>query len=478
MPASDNLITGPVVQTQPTDAGSRTQSFTGAIRLRLRVPARLRNLELVLLVFACVINLAAIWLVQLGALEELDSSILTLGIGLTVLVFAMHLTMRFVARDADPFILPIATVLNGLGVAMIYRIDVGHGYSGWDSAGIRQIAWTAIAIAIAIVVLVAIRNHRVLQRFRFVAMFAGVVLLLMPLIPGIGDERFGALIWIKVGPLSFQPGELAKIALAIFFAGYLVTARDSLSMVGKRVLGLQFPRARDLGPILVVFALSMGVLIFQRDLGTSLLYFGLFLVMIYVATGRSSWIVLGLGMFLSGALVASQVLTYVQGRFSAWLDAFSQTNYDRTGGSYQLVQGLFGLGNGGVIGTGLGEGRPGIVPLAESDYIIASLGEELGLIGLFAILCLYLLLVARGFRIGFAGQDDFGRLLGVGLAFVVALQVFIVVGGVTRVIPLTGLTTPFLAAGGSSLVANWIIVALLLRLSDTVRNQPRAVIEP
>jgi len=240
---------------------------------------------------------------------------------------------------------------------------------------------------------------------------------------------------------------------------------------------MQFPRARDLGPILVVFALSMGVLIFQRDLGTSLLYFGLFLVMIYVSTGRASWIVLGLGMFLTGALVAAQVLNYVKGRFSAWLDAFSQENYDRIGGSFQLVQGLFGLGNGGLIGTGLGEGRPAVVPLAESDYIIASLGEELGAIGLFAILCLYLLLVARGFRIGFAGQDDFGRLLGVGLAFVVALQVFIVVGGVTRVIPLTGLTTPFLAAGGSSLVANWIIVALLLRLSDTVRNQPRAVIE-
>lgn len=215
------------------------------------------------------------------------------------------------------------------------------------------------------------------------------------------------------------------------------------------------------------------MLIFQRDLGTSLLYFGLFLVMIYVATGRSSWIILGLTLFVSGALVANQTLTYVNGRVRAWLDAFSSEVFNADGGSYQLVQGLFGLANGGIVGTGLGRGRPEITPLAESDYIITSLGEELGLVGLFAILGLYLLFVSRGFRIGFAGQDDFGRLLGVGLSFVIALQVFVVIGGVTRVIPLTGLTTPFLAAGGSSLVANWIIVALLLRLSDSVRSAPQ-----
>ena len=220
----------------------------------------------------------------------------------------------------------------------------------------------------------------------------------------------------------------------------------------------------------------MAIIVFQRDLGTALLYFGLFLVMLYVATGRASWIIIGLGLFFGGAFAASQLLPYVGGRFDAWLDAFNPAVYDQIGGSYQLVQGLFGLANGGLVGTGLGRGRPDIVPLAESDYIIASLGEELGLIGLFAIIALYLLFVSRGFRIGFTGQDDFGRLLGVGLSFVVALQVFIVIGGVTRVIPLTGLTTPFLAAGGSSLVANWIIVALLLRLSDSVRHQPRLVV--
>ena len=247
-------------------------------------------------------------------------------------------------------------------------------------------------------------------------------------------------------------------------------------MVGKKFIGMRLPRARDLGPILVVWLMAMAVIVFQRDLGTGLLIFGLFLVMIYVATARVSWVILGLLLIVGGAVVASQILPYVNDRFQNWLIPFSDKIYNEQGGSFQLVQGLFGLAQGGLIGTGLGQGQPWITPLANSDYIIASLGEELGLAGLFAIFALYLLFVARGLRIGFAGQDDFGKLLAVGLSFTVALQCFIVIGGVTRVIPLTGLTTPFLAAGGSSLVANWIIVALLLRLSDTVRNQPRLVV--
>jgi cell division protein FtsW (lipid II flippase) len=454
-------------------------TFTSTIRLKLRVPARLRNLELLLVLFAIIIMLSAITLVQLGALGAVDQAVLGAGALLGVLVLAMHVTLRIVASEADPFILPIAATLNGLGIAMIYRVDLADKLYGWDNGGIRQMGWTAAAIVISIAIVVLVRNHRVLQRYRYIAMFSGIVLLLMPMLPIIGsDLGTSARLWVEIGPFSFQPGELGKVALAIFFAGYLVQARDSLSMVGRKVLWMQFPRARDLGPILVVFAASMLVLVVQRDLGTALLYFGLFLVMIYVATGRSSWIVLGLSMFLLGAFVASQTLGYVGGRVDAWLDAFNPEVYEATGGSYQLVQGLFGLADGGLIGTGLGQGRPDITPLAESDYIISALGEELGLIGLFAILALYLLFVSRGFRIGFAGNDDFGRLLGVGLAFVIALQVFVVIGGVTRVIPLTGLTTPFLAAGGSSLVANWIIVALLLRLSDTVRSQPQLVVDP
>jgi cell division protein FtsW (lipid II flippase) len=445
---------------------------------RIRLPQKLRNVELGLLIFACAINAVSVVLVQLGALGTIDTTLISLGAVLSLLVFGLHIVMRVVARDADPFLLPIATVLNGLGIAMIYRIDIAEKQYGWDSAAVRQIAWSAIAIACAIAVMLIIRNHRVLFRYTYLAGLAAIVLLLLPLVPGLGREVSGARVWIGFGDFAtFQPGEVAKIALAVFFAGYLVRNRDSLSMVGKKVLGIRFPRARDLGPLLVVWALSMSVIVFQRDLGTALLYFGLFLVMLYVATGRLSWVLLGLALFFGGAFVASRSLDYVQGRFTNWLDAFNPAVFSADGGSYQLVQGLFGLAHGGLIGTGLGQGRPDITPLAHSDYIIASLGEELGLAGIFAILVLYLLYIERGFRIGFAGQDDFGKLLGVGLSFVVALQCFIVIGGVTRVIPLTGLTTPFLAAGGSSLVANWIITALLLRLSDTVRNQPRLVVD-
>lgn len=465
MPAPSNRST-------PTDALARPTRVR-----RLHLPQKLRNLELFLLLIACGINAGTVVLVQLGAIGRIDTTLVLLGAGLSVLVLAMHVVLRVVAREADPFILPIATLLNGLGIAMIYRIDLANGESGWASASVRQTVWSALAIGCAITVILIIRNHRVLFRYTYIAGFVGVALLLLPLVPGLGREVSGARVWIGVGSFAtFQPGEIAKIALAVFFAGYLVRNRDSLSMVGKKFLGMRFPRLRDLGPILVVWALSMAVIIFQRDLGTALLYFGLFLVMLYLATGRLSWVLLGMSLFLGGALVASQTLEYVNGRFQNWLDALNPDVYGADGGSYQLVQGLFGLAKGGLIGTGLGQGRPEITPVPQSDYIIASLGEELGLAGIFAILALYLLLVARGFRIGFAGNDDFGKLLGVGLSFVIALQCFIVIGGVTRVIPLTGLTTPFLAAGGSSLVANWIIVALLLRLSDTVRNQPRLVV--
>ena len=451
-------------------------TVTSAIRLKLRTPARQRNLELFLLILAGAISMGALVLVQLGALEEIQTPILWLSGGLFVLALVMHVVLRVVAAQADPLILPVAFLLNGIGIAGIYRVDIEKNLSGWDSAGVRQIAWTAIAMILAGLVVLIIRNHRVLARYRYIFMFTGIALLLMPMLPGIGHREFGAQLWIKVGGFTFQPGELAKIALAIFFAGYLVESRDSLSLVGKKFLWMQFPRVRDLGPILVIWAASMAVLIFQRDLGTSLLYFGLFLVMIYVSTGRASWVVLGLSLFAAGAVVASQTLGYVQGRFKGWLDPFNPEVYDAVGGSGQLVQGLFGIANGGLVGTGWGQGRPNLVPLAQSDYIVTTLTEELGLAGLFAILALYLILVSRGFRIAFAGSDDFGRLLGVGLAFVIALQVFIVIGGVTRVIPLTGLTTPFLAAGGSSLMANWIIVALLLRVSDTIRTEPKVVL--
>jgi cell division protein FtsW (lipid II flippase) len=450
-------------------------SLTQAITIKLREPARARNLELVLLVIACGICAGAMVLVQLGTKGRVfDTSVLWTGASILGLALVMHVILRIVAKNADPFILPVALVLNGIGIAEIYRIDIHNGLSGWAAIGVKQIAWTLLAMVFAIITILLVRNHRFLQRYRYIFMLLTIVLLLLPMLPGIGTNIGGARVWIRIGPFSFQPGELAKITMALFFAGYLVTARESLSIVGRKFLGMTFPRARDLGPILIIWGVAMSVLVFQRDLGTALLYFGLFLVMIYVATARLSWVVIGLVLFVGGALVAASVLVYVQGRFQQWLDPFDPEIFRRqTQGSYQLVQGLFGFANGGITGTGLGQGRPYITPVANADYIIASLGEELGLIGVFAILGLFVILVSRGIRVGFMAQDDFGRLLGIGFGFTIALQVFVVVGGITRIIPVTGLTTPFMAAGGSSLVANWIIAAMLLRLTDSIPAEQR-----
>lgn len=438
----------------------------------IRAPRLLRGLELALVLFALAIGVGAVVIVDLTVNEELTSTLLLPGALFAIAVLGLHVTVRLTAPDADSLILPIAVMLNSLGIAQLYRIDLANGDAGWDAFSVRQLVWATVAIAAAIIVLSVVRNHLTLYRYTYLLGLGALVLLLLPMVPGLGVVVNGAQVWIQIGAFTFQPGEVAKILLAVFFAGYLVRNADALSMVGKKFIGIRFPRGRDLGPLIVFWLIAMAVLVFQRDLGTSLLYFGLFLSMLYLATGRVGWIVLGVGLFLVGGIVASQTLDYVGNRFTNWLDPFA----DPLGASYQLVQGLFGMANGGMTGTGLGQGFPTDTPYAENDYIFASLGEELGLVGLFVILASYLLLIGRALRIGFAGQDDFGKLLAAGLGFTIALQVFIVVGGITRVIPLTGLTMPFLAAGGSSLVSNWIIVALLLRLSNSVRNRPKLVI--
>lgn len=456
----------------PSDPVAADTAVIRALR-RLRVPQTQRNRELALLVFAFLINGSAVALVQLGALGAIDWTFLVYCGGLTALVIALHILLRLRARAADPFVVPIATILTGLGLAMIYRLDLHWDRHGWNAYSTRQLAWAAIALVAAILVVMFLRNYRVLFRYTYIFGFVGILLLILPIIPGLGTDA-NADVWVSLGFFSFQPGELAKIALGIFFAGYLVRTRESLTSTGTRFLGITWPRARELGPLLVIWLVSLGIIVMQRDLGTGLLIFGMFVAMLYVATGKTSWVLIGVLLAAAGAALASQVLPYVQGRFRNWLDAFNPELMDNS--SYQLVNGLFGMANGGLIGTGLGQGRPYLTPVAESDYILPALGEELGLIGVFAILCLYMVFTSRGIRIGLAGQDDFGKLLATGLSFTIALQVFIMVGGVTRLIPLTGLTTPFLAAGGSSLVANWIIVALLLRISDAVRSRPRVVI--
>ncbi|WP_298805040.1 FtsW/RodA/SpoVE family cell cycle protein [uncultured Pseudokineococcus sp.] len=426
-----------------------------------------RGTELLLLVLAVGVAVLAYGMVGLGVDGEWSAGLPQYGGGLAALALVVHGVLRWRAPYADPVLLPVAVALNGLGLAVIHRLDLAEG----SAQAPRQLLWSAIGVVAATAVVVALRDHRLLRRYTFVAMAASLVLLLLPLLPVLGRTINGARIWIGVGPLSFQPGEIAKITLAVFFAGYLVTARDTLSLAGRRVLGLRLPRGRDLGPILVAWAGSVGVLVLQRDLGTSLLFFGLFVAVLYLATERVSWIAIGLVLFAGGAYVAYQLFGHVQQRVSGWLDPFDPEVYDRAaGGSYQLVQGLFGLANGGLTGTGLGRGRPDIVPFANSDFVLASLGEELGLAGLFAVLALYLVLVERGLRTAIGVRDGFGKLLAGGLAFTVALQCFVVAGGVLRVIPLTGLTMPFLAAGGSSLLTNWIIIGLLLRISDAARR--------
>lgn len=457
---------------QPRSIDPRTSETILQRITAIRAPRLLRNLELALLLFAIAIGVGAVVIVDLTVNEQLTATLLPTGVLFVAALLALHIAVRVTAPDADPLILPLAAALNSIGIAQLYRIDLANGDVGWEAFAVRQLVWATIAIVAAIVVLTVVRNHLTLYRYTYLFGLGALVLLVLPMVPGLGKEVNGAQVWIEVGSFTFQPGEVAKILLAIFFAGYLVRNADALSMVGKKVVGIRFPRGRDLGPLIVFWLLAMAVLVFQRDLGTSLLYFGLFLSMIYLATGRAGWVVLGVGLFVAGGVAASQAFDYVGNRFANWLDPFA----DPLGASYQLVQGLFGMANGGMTGTGLGQGFPTDTPFAENDYIFASLGEELGLVGLFMILAAYLLLIGRALRIGFAGQDDFGKLLASGLGFIIALQVFIIVGGITRVIPLTGLTLPFLAAGGSSLVSNWIIVALLLRMSNSVRNRPKLVI--
>jgi cell division protein FtsW (lipid II flippase) len=443
-------------------------SLTQAIPMLLKAVPRSRNFEAVLLFWVAGIHAFALAQIQLAVSQRMSWDMLYYWAPPTISAWILHYVLRKYVLNADGLLLPLAFLLNGLGIAMIYRLDLAEiTRGGQDLFAERQVWLSCFAMLIAAIVVRLVRNPLVLRRFPYLAGAAAVVLLLLPAAPVIGRTLNGATLWIAIGDLSFQPGEIAKILLAIFFAGYLVSRKGPLSEIGSRVLGMKIPSAKDLGPILLFWIASIAVLVIQRDLGTSILYFGLFLVMIYTATGRGFYVGIGLVMMVTGALVASRLFGYVGARFDAWLAPFATENYTAQGGSYQLVQGLFGMAHGDVIGAGLGSGFPQLIPLAESDFIFAALGEELGLAGIFAILAIYLLIIYRGLRIANTHQDDFSKLLALGLSFVLGLQVFIVAGGVMGLLPLTGLTTPFLAAGGSALLANWAIIALLMVLSDS-----------
>jgi cell division protein FtsW (lipid II flippase) len=436
-----------------------------------------RATELVLLIFAWGISIAAYADAGYGVTNEWPAGLIGYATTLGAYSLIAHLAVRQFARYADPIILPSVMLLQGLGLALIYRLDLDSKSPSQRSFGPLaprgdsgiQLIWAAIGIGLFIAVLVVIRDHRVLQRYTYTAGAAGLVFLAIPaLLPAGHSEVNGARIWIRLGDFSIQPGEFAKILLLVFFAGYLVVKRDVLALASRRVLAIDLPRGRDLGPIILAWLASLAVLIAERDLGTSLLFFGVFVVLLYVATERTSWLIFGFLMFIAGAYFAYENFGHVHRRVEIWLHPFRPDLVSDA--SYQLVQGLFGFSTGGILGTGLGQGRPNTVPYANTDFILATAGEELGLTGVMAIIVLYGVIVHRGLRTALAARDSFGKLLAAGLAVIVALQVFVVVGGVTRLIPLTGLTTPFLSYGGSSLVANWALVALILRISDAARR--------
>jgi cell division protein FtsW (lipid II flippase) len=428
--------------------------------------------ELLLVLIACAIAVGAFAAVGLGTTGALPERIGPYALGFVLIALAVHLVVRWRAPYADPVLLPSALALNGVGLAMIHRLDVGNATQAElndvpvpspEAPG--QLVWSIVGLALLVAVLWLVRDHRVLSRYTYLTFVVGVLLLLLPLVPGLGVEINGARIWISVLGQSFQPGEAAKVVMVVAFSSYLVVHREALALAGRRVLGIDLPRARDLGPILVVWGLALAILIFERDLGAAVMFFGVFVVLLFVATQRVGWLVVGAGLAVVGGYLSYLLFDHVQVRVATWLQPFDDPDT-----SYQIIQSLYGLAYGGLLGTGLGRGQPTLIPFAESDFIAAALGEELGLTGLMLVIVLFGILVARGLRTAIGVRDPFGTLLATGLATTIGLQVFVVIGGVTKLIPLTGLTTPFLSLGGSSLIMNWVIVALLLRVSDAGRR--------
>ncbi|MFJ5155597.1 FtsW/RodA/SpoVE family cell cycle protein [Streptomyces sp. NPDC088353] len=433
-----------------------------------------RNLELTLLlgaVLICGFGHAGSSLALTGSLPP-DLVVHVAVLALPPLL--CHLAVRRFAPHSDPLILPLATLLTGLGIVLIHRLDIAYQARYGSPAAVGgQIMWAALAVLGFIAVAVALRDHRRLQRYPYVAVTVGLVLLMAPAFcPG---DVYGAKRWIFLGPLSFQPGEFVKIVIVLFFAGYLTLRKDALALAGRRFMGMYLPRGRQLGPIAAVWVISLLVLVLERDLGTSLIFFGAFVIMLYIATERTSWVLFGVGMFAVGAFVVGSFEPHVHGRVVAWLhpmDIYLPPEQRPAGLiSDQAAQALFSFGSGGMLGSGLGQGHPELIGFAgRSDFILTTVGEELGLAGVMAVILLYALLAERGLRTAVTVTDPFGKLLAAGLATTLVLQVFVVVGGVTGLIPLTGKALPFLAQGGSAMVANWLLVALLLKVSDTARR--------
>ncbi|MGH2699650.1 MAG: FtsW/RodA/SpoVE family cell cycle protein [Actinomycetota bacterium] len=432
--------------------------------MAVQSPVR-RNSELRLLIVALIVGGGAIAIVALARDIDDRLSLAAPLIGTVALGYAgAHILVRKVARQSDPLILPLIASLNLIGLAAVYRLAPEP-----DGFGPAQVVWTAVGLLCFAVTLIFLKDHRILARFKYILGFAGVVLLLLPLSP-LGTTINGARLWLRFGSYGFQPGELAKICLVIFFAAYLSERKELLAIASRKLGPIHIPDPKHFGPLLLMWGVSLLTMFYLRDLGSSLLFFSIFLVMIYVATARIVYVAFGGVLFAAGATIGYSLFSHVQLRVQTWIDPFNP-DYIQSD-SFQLTQSLFAFATGGLFGTGWGQGRPDIIPAAQTDFIFAVIGEELGLMGAAAVIIIFLLLIARGFRIALNCRNDFGQLLACGLTAIFAIQTFIILGGVTRVLPLTGITLPFMSFGGSSLLSNFILWAIVIRISDQNASEP------
>jgi len=438
---------------------------------RSRLGRRRRGEELGLGALALLIVGTGYVLLALSEAPEIPANFWGFLGAIFSLFVVAHLAVRRLAPRADATLLPIAALLLGIGFVMISRLDLAEKSA--DRVAPAQATWTAVGVGAFVVTLLLVRNVRSLARYRYTFLLLGVAALMLPLAPGIGREINGARLWVHLGPLTVQPGEAAKVLLVVFFAAYLVDKRELLASGSRRIGRMYLPDPKHLGPLLLPWAASIMIMVQQKDLGSSLLFFAVFVAMLYVATGRSGYVAVGVGLFGAAALFAYNAFSHVQSRFDIWLNPWQDVEFR----GYQLTQSLFAFGSGGFAGTGLGLGRPDVIPVATTDFIFAAIGEELGLLGTMAVLIGFLLLVGSAFRVAIQAMRPFPKLFAAGLATILGVQTFVIVGGVTRVIPLTGVTLPFVSYGGSSLVANFVILALLLRISDESAAEAEAEAE-